>query len=155
MRKTFTVKDSEFKVISKGRGTVIFSLVDELGNNRTVYSIAKLDRNNKIISVNAMYKRETPLVYELANASLKDTIMVDFTGYNKAHPRMVKASLRRNPKHFPKVIPQYQTALYASSNRGLLFLMGLSIIAWIISEMNLAHKIIALFKDLIAQLNWW
>ena len=88
MFKTFTIKEYRFKEVSKKRGSIDYLLVDELGVERTVTAVAKLGWNNKIKSAHAIYQREIPLVEALFKASVKDTIEIDFTGYNKKHPRV-------------------------------------------------------------------
>lgn len=104
MHKSFTVKESKFKKISSRKGAIDFYLVDEYGEKRTVSAIAKLGRNKKIASVEAVFKREKPLVDALAKSSLNDKIEVDFTGFNKSHPRVTNGHLAPVSKGFPKTI---------------------------------------------------
>jgi len=86
-RIRFTLKDKQFKEISKGKGVLSFHLVDELGRDRIVKAQAKLNWFKKIHSVRPMYHRETPLVNALVKTKLNETIQVDFTEYNKKFPR--------------------------------------------------------------------
>ncbi len=68
-------------------------------------AVAKLGKNKKIISVTAIHKRETPLVEALAKASVKDTIEVDFTGYNNTHPRVVNGYRMKVSTRVANTIP--------------------------------------------------
>lgn len=104
MFKKFTIKEYRFKEVSKKRGSIDYLLIDELGVERTVTAIAKLGWNNKIKSAHAIYQREIPLVEALFKASVKDTIEIDFTGYNKKHPRV------RNSAKLDSKSLAYQTA---------------------------------------------
>ncbi len=132
MRKIFTIKNSNFKEISKDKGAIDFLLVDDTGEKRTVSAIAKLGRNKRIISVNAIHKRETPLVEALAKAAVKDTIEVDFTGFNNAHPRVVRAPLGRTSGSFQKTIPESQIVKGFSVTKQHLILASFFIMALII-----------------------
>jgi hypothetical protein len=134
MRKTFIIKNSTFKAISHDKGAIDFHLVDECSEKRTVSAIAKLGRNKKIKSITAIHKKETPLVEALAKASVKDTIEVDFSGFNNAHPRVVNAALPKVGKRVANTIPQTQNNSF-SLTKPHLILMGLSILALIIVVM--------------------
>lgn len=104
MHKSFTIKDAKFKAISKRKGAIYFYLIDEFNEKRTVSAIAKLNWDKKITSVEAVYKRETPLVEALAKASINDKIEVDFVGFNKRHPRVTNGHLITASRGFPKTI---------------------------------------------------
>ena len=135
MRKIFIIKNSNFKEISKDKGVIDFLLVDETGEKRTVSAIAKLSRKKRIISVNAIHKRETPLVEALAKASVKDTIEVDFTGFNNSHPRVVRAPLARSSGNFQKTVPESQIAEGFTLTKQQLILAGFFLVALIVIVM--------------------
>jgi len=88
MVKTFTIKEYKFKQVSQSKGAIEYLLEDEFGEQRTVTAIAKIGWNKKISSVKPVFKRETPLVQALANRAVDDQIVVDFSGFNKNHPRV-------------------------------------------------------------------
>lgn len=88
MYKSYTIKASKFKEISNGRGTISYFLVDELGEKRTVTAKAKCGFIKRIKSIEAIHHRETPLVEALASASVNDTIVIDFSDFNKKYPRL-------------------------------------------------------------------
>jgi len=86
-RKQFTVVGYNFREISRGKGAIEYQLVDEFGNERTVNAMAKLNLFNKITSVKPIYHRELPLIQALAQTKLNDSVFVDFSTFNKNHPR--------------------------------------------------------------------
>ena len=88
MYKSYTIKASKFKEISGGRGTISYFLVDELGEKRTVTAKAKCGFIKRIKSIEAIHHRETPLVEALASASVNDTIVIDFSDFNRNYPRL-------------------------------------------------------------------
>lgn len=92
MYKTYTIKDYKFKEISSGNGSISYYLVDELGEERVVTAKAKRGLIKKIKSVQAIYHRETPLVNALANSAVNDTIVIDFSDFNREHPRVSTGS---------------------------------------------------------------
>lgn len=88
MYKSYTIKACKFKEISEGRGTISYLLVDEKGERRTVIAKAKCGFIKQIKLVEAIHHRETPLVEALANASINDTISIDFSDFNRKYPRV-------------------------------------------------------------------
>ncbi len=92
MYKTYTIKAYKFKEISRGVGSISYYLVDELGEKRVVTAKAKRGIIKKIKSVKAIHHRETPLVEALANSSVNDTIVVDFSSFNRKFPRVSNGS---------------------------------------------------------------
>ena len=92
MYKTYTIKAYKFKEISEGIGSISYYLVDELGEERVVTAKAKRGVIKKIKSVQAIHHRETPLVNALANSSVNDTIVVDFSSFNRKFPRVSNGS---------------------------------------------------------------
>ncbi len=114
MKKTYIIKNSNFKVLSKGKGLIDFFLIDETGEKRTVSATAKLGWNDKIKSIIPIYKRETPIVEVLAKASVNDRIDVDFTGFNNKNPRTAKNRTVKTSKNSKKTILQTQTELLAA-----------------------------------------
>jgi hypothetical protein len=135
MRKTFIIKNSSFKAISHDKGAIDFFLVDESGEKRTVSAVANLGRNKKIKSVTAVHKRETPLINALVKSSIKDTIEVDFTGFNNLHPRVVSDYKRKVGKRVANTVPQSENTVAFSLTKPQLIFMGFSIVALIIIVM--------------------
>lgn len=88
MYKSYTIKAFKFKEIASGKGTISYFLVDELGEKRTVTAKAKCGFIKRIKSVEAIHHRETPLIEALANASINDTIVIDFSEFNRQFPRV-------------------------------------------------------------------
>jgi hypothetical protein len=86
-RVRYALKNYEFREVSKGKGVVEYHLVDEYGNPRKVTAMAVLNWRKQISSVRPIHHRELPLVEALAEASLNETIEVDFAEFNKKYPR--------------------------------------------------------------------
>lgn len=87
MRITYTLESYDLRETSKGRGILTYHLSDKNGGTRTVSAIVKMGFQNKIKAMHALHHRETPLIKVLQKASISETIDVDFTAYNEAHPR--------------------------------------------------------------------
>lgn len=92
MYKTYTIKAFKFKEISKGIGSISYYLIDELGEERVVTAKAKRGLVKKIKSIKAIHYRETPLVNALASSAINDTIVVDFSTFNRKFPRVSNGS---------------------------------------------------------------
>ena len=102
MVKTFTIKAYNFKQVSQGKGAIEYLLVDEFGEKRIVTAVAKIGWNKKISSIKPVYTRETPLVQALADRVVNDQIIVDFTGFNKNHPRVITSRTHAINRDFSK-----------------------------------------------------
>lgn len=97
-RVIYTLKGYKFKEISKAKGSIEYQLTDELGNERLVTAMAKLNWRGQIHRVRPIYHRESPLIQALANTALEDTLVVDFSEFNKKHPR---GSMRKQKVSVP------------------------------------------------------
>lgn len=86
-RISYIFKSYKFKEISKKKGSIEYLLVDESGNERLVTAMAELNWRKQIHRVRPVYHRESPLVEALANTDLEDTLVVDFSEFNKKHAR--------------------------------------------------------------------
>ena len=90
MKKHYTVTNILFNEISRDffqtKGTLEYYLLDEVGNERKVITIAKIGRSKKIKTVRALYQREKPLVDVLVNAEIDQTLSIDFSAFNKRTP---------------------------------------------------------------------
>jgi len=91
MYKSYTIKEYRYTEISKGRGSIAYLLIDELGNERIVNAMAKSGWIKKIKSIHPIYHRETPLIEALSKAAVNDTVSLDFAEFNSRNPR-VKSS---------------------------------------------------------------
>lgn len=92
MYKTYTIKAYKFKEISKGKGSLSYYLVDERGEERVVTAKAERGLIKKIKSIQAIHHRETPLVNALAQSEVKDTVVIDFSEFNRKYPRVSTGS---------------------------------------------------------------
>jgi len=86
-RIRYRISGYNFTEISKGKGAIEYQLIDDFGNERTVTAKAKINLFKKISSIQPIYHRELPLIQALAQKKLNDSIIVDFSEFNKKHPR--------------------------------------------------------------------
>ena len=99
-RIRYTVTGYDFTEISRGKGCVEYRLTDDFGNERTVTAMAKLNVFNKVSKVKPIYHRELPLIRALALTKLNQSVTVDFSEYNKKHPR---GSMRKQQISVPSI----------------------------------------------------
>ncbi|MGK0270495.1 MAG: hypothetical protein ACI88H_001141 [Cocleimonas sp.] len=99
-RIRYTVTGYNFTEISKGKGSIEYQLTDDFGNERTVTAMAKVNLFKKVSKVRPIYHRELPLIKALAQTQLNDSVIVDFSEYNKQHPR---GSMRTQKISIPSV----------------------------------------------------
>ena len=93
-RIAYTVTGYNFTEISSGKGSIEYQLMDEYGNERTVTAMAKLNLFKKVSKVRPIYHRESPLIEALSRTKLNDSIVVDFSEFNKNNPRPPKRSAK-------------------------------------------------------------
>ena len=99
-RIQYTVTGYNFKEISSRKGSIEYQLMDAFGNERTVTAMAKLNFFQKVSSVRPIYHRELPLIQALARTKLNDSVVVDFSEFNKDNPR---GSMRKSKVSTPSV----------------------------------------------------
>ena len=99
-RIRYHITGYNFTEISKGKGSIEYQLTDEFGNERTVTAMANLNLFKKVTSVRPIYHRELPLIQALAQSKLNDSVIVDFSEFNKKHPR---GSMRKQKISIPAV----------------------------------------------------
>jgi len=99
-RIRYQITGYNFTEISKGKGSIEYQLMDDFGNERTVTAMATINLFKKVTRVTPIYHRELPLIKELASKKLNDSVIVDFTEYNKKHPR---GSMRKQKISVPSV----------------------------------------------------
>ena len=98
---TYTVKNSQFKETSTGRGIISYLIVDKQSNKRKISALAHVNKRGKIKSVHPINKRELPLLEVLVKSSLNEKIEIDFSRYNQQNPR----DGERVQRHSSKAIP--------------------------------------------------
>lgn len=99
-RIQYTVTGYNFKEISSRKGSIEYQLMDAYGNERTVTAMARLNLFQKVSSVRPIYHRELPLIQALAQTKLNDSIVVDFSEFNKNNPR---GSMRKSKVSTPSI----------------------------------------------------
>ncbi len=87
MQVNYTIKDYQFKEMSKGKGIVRWFLLDDQGKERVIGAMAKIGLTNNITSIKPIHAREQPLIDVLRKAQVDERIVVDFSDYNNKHPR--------------------------------------------------------------------
>ena len=101
MIKTFTIHSTYQQEISPGKGSIIWLLSDEKKRPRKIAAITDVDKQNNIVSMQAVYKREIPLVERLQQLVKGDTFTIDFTAYNAQenyNPREMYDNMRLQEK---------------------------------------------------------
>lgn len=99
-RIRYHITGYNFTEISKGKGSIEYQLTDEYGNERTVTAMANLNVLKKVTSIRPIYHRELPLIQALAQSKLNDSVIVDFSEFNKKHPR---GSMRKQKISIPAI----------------------------------------------------
>jgi len=87
MQKTYLIKARNFKEIANGKGALEYLLLDENGIERKVTATAEQGHFRAFKNIKAIYKRELPLIKALAEASVNDSVYVDFSKFNARNPR--------------------------------------------------------------------
>jgi len=106
-RIRYQITGYNFTEISKGKGSIEYQLMDDFGNERTVTAMATINLFKKVSRVTPIYHRELPLIRELASKKLNDSVIVDFTEFNKKHPR---GSMRKQKISVPFRVKNVGTA---------------------------------------------
>ena len=125
---SYTVTGYNFKEISRGKGSIEYQLMDEYGNERMVTAMAKLNLFKKVSSIKPIYHRELPLITALAETKLNESIVVDFSEFNKNNPRPLKG---RSKASIPAVQVKSSQGMIslATNKKRLLQLMAVPILA--------------------------
>ncbi len=138
-----------FTEISKRKGSIEYQLMDDFGNERTVTAMATINLFKKVSKVTPIYHRELPLISELASKKLNDSVIVDFTEFNKKHPR---GSMRKQKISVPSVkvrsVGTAQISDFSSildNKLRLLQLMFISVVCFV-SATYIFSKIPSLFS---------
>ncbi|MEZ5478013.1 MAG: hypothetical protein R3E95_11195 [Thiolinea sp.] len=101
MNKTYTVHASHHKEISPGKGSIVWLISDERGMPRKVAAITSLDEQGVIETVQAVYRREIPLVERLQHTDKGSQFSIDFSRFNQDQnylPREAYRNLRNQEK---------------------------------------------------------
>lgn len=101
MIKTFTIHSSYQQEISPGKGSIIWLLSDEKKRPRKIAAITDVDKQNNIVGMQAVYKREKPLVERLQELVKGDSFTIDFSDYNEQEnytPREMYDTMRLQEK---------------------------------------------------------
>lgn len=123
MIKTFTIHSSYQQEISPGKGSIIWLLSDEQKRPRKIAAITDVDKQNNIVAMQAVYKREIPLVERLQERVKGDTFTIDFSAYNEQEnytPREVYDNMR----------VQEKTAQLGSNFTKVAILLGVLGVIW-------------------------
>ena len=87
MLKTFMIEKIEEEVCSDYTGKMIFHLVDENGDCRTVSGMTFLDKDGQPQGISSESKRELPLIENLFSERHKKVVDIEFDYFNKVYDR--------------------------------------------------------------------
>lgn len=87
MIKTFSLDKIEETQLSDKKGTMVFHLTDENGDSRQVIGLTFLDANKIARGIASVNKRELPLIQNLFEMELKETIDLEFKYFNDLYDR--------------------------------------------------------------------
>lgn len=87
MIKTFSLDKIEETQLSDKKGTMIFHLTDENGNSRQVTGLTFLDANKVAKGIASVNKRELPLIQNLFEMEINETIDLEFKYFNDLYDR--------------------------------------------------------------------
>lgn len=87
MIKKFTLNKIEETQTSDTKGSIKFFLTDENGNERSVTGSTFLDESKKAKGVSSKNKRELPLIQNLFEMDINETIELEFKYFNKVYDR--------------------------------------------------------------------
>lgn len=130
MKKTFLIRERNFKEISDGKGHLEYKLVDENGDARVVTATARKGRIRELSQIKAVYKRESPLIKALMKASVGDSVYVDFTKYNRKNPRP-SLTLDSRSRSYKGAYSNSTSSSFSFDSAHILRLFGIAIIGFV------------------------
>ncbi|HIP80808.1 MAG TPA: hypothetical protein EYH16_00145 [Leucothrix mucor] len=95
MIKTFSLDKIEETQLSDKKGTMIFHLTDESGESRKVTGLTFLDENKVAKGITSVNKRELPLIQNLFEMELKETIDLEFKYFNDLYDRKLDKTVNQ------------------------------------------------------------
>lgn len=95
MIKTFTLDKIEEKQISATEGTMTFHLTDEHGDSRCVTGATFLGENKVAKGITTENKRELPLIQNLFEMDVKESIDLEFKYFNDVYDRDVDKTVNQ------------------------------------------------------------
>lgn len=95
MLKKFMIERIDQKQISDTMGKIVFHLVDENGDYRTVRGSTFLNENNEPQGVTTESTRELPLVESLFNNRHKKIIEVEFDHFNETYDQNIDQTINK------------------------------------------------------------
>lgn len=107
----YTLKKSQLRETTKGKGIIKYHLLDEQGKIRVVSAIVNFGFKNKIKSISPIHSREQPLLDVLFKAEINEKITVDFTEYNMKFPRDAAAARKIKAIKTDKVVDPYDDSV--------------------------------------------
>ena len=102
MLKKFMIEKIDQEQITDTTGTIIFHLVDENGDYRTVRGSTFLDENKRAQGVSTDSIRELPLIENLFSNRDKKIVEVEFDHFNKVYDRETDSTI--NQKAYEAVV---------------------------------------------------
>lgn len=87
MLKQYMIEKVDHEQIDETTGTIVFHLVDENGDCRTVNGKTYLDENKEPQGVSSESIRELPLIESLFSNRDKKIVDIEFDAFNKVYDR--------------------------------------------------------------------
>lgn len=112
MIKTFLLDKIEETQLSDKKGTMVFHLTDESGDSRQVTGVTFLDENQIAKGIASVNKRELPLIQNLFEMELNESIDLEFKYYNDLYDRKIDKTVNQIA---------YETALEMQKEEKLLY----------------------------------
>jgi len=87
MLKQYMIEKVDHEQLNETTGTIVFHLVDENGDCRTVSGSTFLDENKEPQGVSSESIRELPLIENLFSNRDKKIVEIEFDSFNKVYDR--------------------------------------------------------------------
>ncbi len=95
MLKKFMIEKIDQEQLSDTTGTIVFHLVDENGDHRTVKGRTFLNENKEAQGITTESIRELPLIESLFSNRDKKIVEVEFDHFNKVYDRETDTTINK------------------------------------------------------------
>jgi len=111
MLKKFMIEKIDQEQLTETTGTIVFHLVDENGDCRSVRGSTYLDENKKAQGISSDSIRELPLIESLFSNRDKKFIEVEFDHFNQVYDRETDTTI--NQKAYEAVVQMQKENTFA------------------------------------------
>ncbi len=106
MLKTYTLLKKDHVIDSDKHGTMTFLIRDENGDERPVSGETFLGEDKLPKGISSINKRELPLIEDLFNLEVDETVEIEFDAYNNVYNRELDKTI--NQIAYDKVLNMQQ-----------------------------------------------